>query len=210
MKYEIKNRWSGELIYSTDANSWEQVIKEARANGANLSGANLSDANLRSANLSGANLSYANLSYANLSYADLSGANLRYANLRYANLRYANLRYANLSDADLRSANLTELKGLYQIVPEEGSFIGFKKLGNGVIAKIQIPEGAGRVGGYTDRKCRAEKAYVIEGEGPSKHDSNFIYKVGEVVVPDSWNSDPREVCAAGIHFFITRREAEQY
>ena len=30
MKYEIKNRWTGELIYSTEANSWIEVIKEAR------------------------------------------------------------------------------------------------------------------------------------------------------------------------------------
>ena len=41
MKYEIKNRWTGELIYSTEANSWIDVIKEAREKGANLRSADL-------------------------------------------------------------------------------------------------------------------------------------------------------------------------
>ena len=46
--------------------------------------------------------------------------------------------------------------------------------------------------------------------GRSLHDENFVYRVGEIVsVPDA-NLDPREVCTAGIHFFLTREEAEAY
>lgn len=96
MKYEIKNRWTGELIYSTDANSWEQVIKEARASRADLS----------RANLSGADLSEANLHGADLRGADLRGADLSGANLSRADLRWANLSRANLRGADLPSPTL--------------------------------------------------------------------------------------------------------
>jgi Pentapeptide repeats (8 copies) len=79
-KYEIKNRWTGELIYSAEADSWEQVLKAITA-GANLRGANLRGANLRGANLEGANLEGANLWGANLEGANLEGANLEGANL---------------------------------------------------------------------------------------------------------------------------------
>ncbi len=115
VKIEIKNRWTGKLIFEYESENntiKETVLKaiEAKANlsGANLSWANLSGANLSEANLSGANLSKADLSEANLSWADLSGANLSGANLSEANLSEANLSEANLSKADLSEANLSE------------------------------------------------------------------------------------------------------
>ena len=117
---------------------------------------------------------------------------------------------ANLYGANLSGANLSETIGLYSIVPEEGAFVGFKKLANGTIAKIQIPDGAGRVGGYVGRKCRAERAIVLEGCGASQHDREFVYAPGMTVIPDKWDPDPRVECSNGIHFFLTRKEAEQY
>src|SRR3990167_6263514 len=59
MKYEIKNRVSGDLIFSCEADSLKSAVRIAIELKANLSGANLS----------GANLSWANLSWANLSGA---------------------------------------------------------------------------------------------------------------------------------------------
>jgi len=108
MKIEIKNYYSGELIYSHECenNTILLTLKEAIKSGANLYGANLSGANLSRANLSGANLSGANLSGANLSGAILYGANLYGADLSGANLYGANLSGANLSGADLSRANL--------------------------------------------------------------------------------------------------------
>jgi hypothetical protein len=105
----------------------------------------------------------------------------------------------------LRSAT-----GILPIVPEVGAFTGFKKLADGTIAKILIPEDAERVGGFTGRKCRASKAIVLEGAGYSSHNASFIYTAGATVVPDSWDADPCVECSHGIHFFITRKEAEQY
>ena len=70
-KFEIKNRWTGEVVYSSSNTTYKDAVEEAVEN----------EANLREADLRGANL------YG----ADLRGANLRGANLYEANLRGANL-----------------------------------------------------------------------------------------------------------------------
>ncbi len=95
MNIEIKNRFTGAVIFSLECGSLKLCLQAAVEAKADLSGANL-----RGADLSGADLRYANLSGANLLGADLSGANLRYADLRYADLRDANLRDADLSGAN--------------------------------------------------------------------------------------------------------------
>ena len=115
MKYEIKSRWNGSIICTSeiecDTNASEGVklglaVQVVISSGAALRGANLSGANLSDAYLRGANLRGANLSDAYLRGADLRGADLSYANLRGAYLRGANLSGANLSGAYLRGADL--------------------------------------------------------------------------------------------------------
>jgi len=166
-------------------------------------------ANLRDADLRGANLSGADLSGANLSDANLSDANLRGANLRGADLSYANLRGAHLSGANLSGANLRDVKGLeQQCVLPAGELVGYKKLADGTIAVLRIPADAKRVNAYGSRKCRAEFAYVVSGNGKAKHDDT-PYAPG-VIRPDKFDDDPRVECSHGIHFFITREEAEAY
>jgi hypothetical protein len=49
----------------------------------------------------------------------------------------------------------------FQIVPEKGSFIGFKKI-NGIIIELEIPENAKRTSSLVGGKCRAEFAKVIK------------------------------------------------
>jgi hypothetical protein len=178
---------------------------------ANLSGANLSGANLSGAYLSGANLSGANLSGANLSDADLSRANLSYADLFSANLSGANLSGACLYRACLYRANLSGANlPHFQICPEEGDFIGWKKLSNKVVAKLLIPATANRTSSLVGRKCRAEFVVVLAGEGASSYDRSTKYIPGATVYPDEYDDDIRVECTSGIHFFITRKEAEEY
>ena len=68
----------------------------------------------------------------------------------------------------------------------------------------------------TGRKCRAEFAKVIalpEGVDVchSRYDAAFEYRVGEFVRPSNgFGEDRFEECAPGIHFFLTRIEAENY
>jgi len=238
MTIEIRNK-IGDIIVSGDYASVRQACEENKTNlskanlsgadlyganlyGANLYGANLSRANLYWADLSGANLSEANLSKtnlsrANLSEANLSGADLSRANLSRANLSGADLSRADLSRADLSRANLSRAKNAdyvfaQTIILPEGDIIGWKKI-NGGIAKLLIPKEARR-SNSAGRKCRAEYADVLEiigtESGTSQHDSNTVYEVGKRMIPDSWDENRWDECSHGIHFFITRIEAENY
>ena len=190
------------------ANLRSADLSYANLSYANLRGANLSYANLSYANLSSANLSYANLSSANLSSADLSGANLRGANLRSADLSYANLSYANLRGAK----NISELIAAQLNICPAGSLIVYKKAQEGIVTLL-IPGKAAR-SNATGRKCRAEFAIVRETPdhkpAHSRHDPAFLYVEGETVRPDTWNADRWQECAGGVHFFLTRIEAEKY
>jgi uncharacterized protein YjbI with pentapeptide repeats len=205
------------------ANLSGAYLSGANLSGANLSGANLSGAYLSRANLSGAYLSGANLSGANLSGADLSGADLSRANLSRANLSGAYLSGANLSGANLSGANLSgaDLSGATnaglaiaqtRILPE-GDLIGWKKCQSNVIVKLRIPSDAKRSHAF-GRKCRAEFADVLEVFGSevgiSKHDRKTEYRAGQRVNPDAFDEDWQDECSSGIHFFITRAEAEAY
>jgi len=87
-KIEIKNRWTGDIIFASTKKTFKEAVEEA------ANEANLCEADLRGANLSEANLSRADLSRANLYRANLRGANLYRADLDGANLYRANLREA--------------------------------------------------------------------------------------------------------------------
>ena len=96
MKYEIKNRWTEEVLFTCDVPEGMEsgmiarhAVETAITDGADLRGADLRGADLRGADLRG---------------ADLYGANLRGADLRGADLRGADLYGANLRGADLYGA----------------------------------------------------------------------------------------------------------
>ena len=204
-------------------------LSYANLNDADLRGANLSYVNLRGADLSGADLRYADLSDANLRGANLIGANLRGANLIGADLSDANLSNADLSDANLRYADLSGIKynylsiGINLVCPSEGSYIGYKKAKTKdkeeVIIKLLITEDALRSSAIT-RKCRCSKAKVLSitsldeiksyNEAYSNWDNTFIYKVGEIVEVDNFDTNRWNECSTGIHHFITRYEAVKY
>ena len=199
------------------------VSKGADLGGANLRSADLGGANLRSADLGGADLGGANLRSANLRSANLGGANLRSANLRSANLRSANLGGADLRSANLGGAVNGELaQAVTNIVPSDGAFVGWKKCKNDDIVAVLIPVNAKR-SNATGRKCRAEfvevlGVYDLGSPDPrtdsytaiSTHDGKTQYRKGETVHCDSWCEDRWQECAGGIHFFLTRVEAENY
>ena len=167
----------------------------------------------------------ADLYGADLRGADLLGANLYGANLRGANLRDANLYGANLCGANLRGAeNIDSITwsvytAFYPLqCPEKGAYTAYKKA-QGLIVELEIPADAMR-SSATSRKCGASKARVISitdvdgnpgGDSvASDYDSNFVYRVGEMVEVPDFNTDRWNECAPGIHHFITRAEAVQY
>ena len=128
--------------------------------------------------------------------------------------------------ANLRSADLSETKNIPKqsaaellMCPEEGDFIGWKKCADDIVAKLLIPSKAAR-SSATSRKCRAEFVKVLAlfkyGKpfaGPAETNTkgiNAVYAIGKTVKPDKWDADRWNECSNGIHFFITRTEAENY
>ena len=201
---------------------------------ADLSDTDLRHVDLRGRNLTGiilrsADLSYASLSYADLSYADLIDTDLFHVDLSCTNLSNANLNKADLSGTNFNNANLkyTNLKDIRYNentsffalqCPEEGSFIGYKKVNNKIL-KLLITEDSKR-SSATTRKCRCSKAKVLSitninntkeyDKVISEYDNNFIYKVGEIIEVEDFDEDRWNECSTGIHFFITRYEAVNY
>ena len=190
VKIQIKNRWTGSILfeYEKEDNTIKDTLIEALKNDAYLS-----DADLRGAYLSGAYLRGADLSYADLSYAYLRGADLRGAK---------QIPYIPLA------------------CPSDGAFIGWKKVGR-YLVKLEIPEDAKRSSATTN-KCRCDKAKVLDiicisdnspldlQEITCFNYHKTIYKVGEMVYPDSFDEERWNECSHGIHFFINKQDAINY
>ena len=121
-KFQIKNRYTGEIIVEMEAETLKEVVEKNKANlrGADLWGADLQGANLRGADLQEANLRGANLWEADLREVNLWGANLWEANLQEVNLQGANLRGTDLWGAKIKITQKEDLiKSLGIIVENE-------------------------------------------------------------------------------------------
>lgn len=165
MLFQIRGRWTNEVIYECEADSLRAAVEKCAGLGKSLAGAYLARADLEGAYLAGA------------------------------------------KDADYAIAQT-------RILPE-GTIYGYKKVstptGTGIV-KLLIPAAAARSHAF-GRKCRCEYAEVIEapdGAYTDAHGPRTEYRVGEVVKPDKWDEDWTNECSNGIHFFITRLEAENY
>ena len=166
MKFEIKSRFDGSLLFALETESMKLCVEAAVKQGAYLQGADLRSAK---------------------NLLEVKDASIAFAQLR--------------------------------ITPQEGAFVGWKKLKNGIIAKLVIPHDAKRMNGLGSRKCRAERVFVHEmfsgtetftGIGIGQYDPKTQYVTGKETVPDSYDDDLAVECSHGIHFFLTREEAENY
>ena len=166
MKIEIKHRYSGNTLFSHEAeeNSLIITIRAAIATEADLTGANLYGANLYGANLYGANLTGANLTGADLYGADLTRANLYGANLRHIKHDFFGvLLYAQPEIAALRLALM------------EGKIDGSVYNGEcaclmGTIGNIRQVEYSCIAGIVPDANSPAERWFLAirEGDTPDK------------------------------------------
>ena len=210
----------GAHLRGADLNSAD--LRHAGLQGADLRSANLRYANLCGAYLHGAYMSIANLYGAYLRDVDLRGADLHGAYLRNVDLRGADLYDADLSGADLCNTDLRDAKNTPYVpleCPSDGAFVGWKKV-NGLLVKLQIPEDAKRSSAATS-KCRCDKAMVLEITSldgvqqfqetvNTNYDQEVKYKVGEMVLPDSFDNNRWNECSHGIHFFINKQDAINY
>src|SRR5574344_1256630 len=224
-KIQIKTI-TGDLLFEfeDEDNSIRHTVEEAVRQNISLSGADLRGADIRGTNLSCADLRGTNLRDANLASANLRDANLRNANIRNADLTHAYFGNTDFRDADLRDADLkdTKLKCAYldnadfrgaknsPFMPTylpEGEFIAWKKLPNGLIAKLKILEDSKRSRATGD-KCRCDKCLVLEfqnADGSASSEKTYTnhnysectYTVGEVVYADEWDDNRWNECSHG-------------
>ena len=153
------------------------------------------------------NLKSANLEKAQLQGVDLRRANLQDADLQDANLQDADLRKANLQDADLQDANIIDaIFSPFQI--PKGELIVYKKIKE-MIIQLRIPREAKRTACLINKRCRAEYA-IVENIAYSIEHKGCFYAIGKKVIPDGYDDDIRVDCTYGIHFFLTKKEAEKW
>jgi AraC-like DNA-binding protein/quercetin dioxygenase-like cupin family protein len=202
----------------------EACLANANLSNADFSGANLFKTVLHRSNLIGTcfynvDLRGADIRYANLKKAVLQNSDLRVADFMQSDLTQADFRNSKLGDASLRDANITSTYfDPRPKAPEKGSFVGWKKVydeqGNPLIATVLIPEDAKRTTPLFGRRCRAEFVKVLGfSRSVSFAKCRFypkIYRVGEIVRTGYYyDSDVQVGNTRGIHFFLTREEAEQ-
>ena len=188
MRFQIKSYITGSILFSLETESMKLCVEAAVKQRADLRG------------------------------ADLRGADLQGADLQGAYLQGAYLQGADLQGADLQGAkNIEWVEAVTSILPE-GNIIGWKKCREGIV-KLLIPAKAKR-SNASGRKCRAEYAidkghFTFEGKRTrkdftSQYDSDFVYKVGETIKPGDFDKCRWNECSSGVHFFITKHEAEIY
>ena len=224
------NLYGADLIGAslTDADLTRVNLSDANLTRANLTHANLSGVDLSDADLAGADLTCANLIGADLTGANLYCVNLTHANLSSADLTRADLAGADLSDADLTDADLTDAsltlatltdtifnkkeqcrKGIVLTEPN----VGYKKASGGKIITLEIPVGA-KVFSINNNKRRTNKVKVIDMQGETElsscYDNKFKYHVGDEIEIEDFDERYYVECSTGIHFFLTREEAEKY
>jgi hypothetical protein len=118
----------------------------------------------------------------------------------------------------------------FQIVPEQGEFIGWKKViteTGRYILKLLITKDAQRTSTLDGfgRKCRASKVKVLSAEPStensytpkvkprkfySMYDNCFSYELGKIVEEPTYDPTIFKECSRGIHFFMTKQEAIEY
>jgi hypothetical protein len=156
--------------------------------------------------------------------------------MEFCHTRFSAILNSDLSGMTINNSILTirQCTNIHvaQIVPEVGTFIGWKKayikgLGYGIV-KLQIPATAKR--SSFGRKCRCDRAKVLEIYGykykygikneavkkkvyvdsaVSNFDPEFVYTVGKFVRVKDFDEECNE-CSEGIHFFLSEQEAIDY
>ena len=199
----------GADLHNTDMHGAD--LRGADLRGADLYGAGLSGADLRDADLRSADLRIANLYNAKLNDADLHSAALQCADLYNADLHGANIYNTNLCKANLNGAKGTLIeyrKG--KILTDK--IIGYKKCKDDIIVTLEIPRGA-IVFSINGNKCRTNKAKITAIDGADRAYSNYgyvSYYIGDEFTIYDFNCEYNIECGKGIHFFMTKEEAEQY
>ena len=216
-----------------EANLSEANLSQSLIRSSNFRAANLSSAGFKNSNIFGTSFFAAILQYTDFSNSRVIDSELAYANLVRAKLtdvvfhgtKFENANFfradisgsyfesADLNDADIEKAigNLLEYrKG--KILKEPIN--GYKKIDGDMII-LEIPAGA-VVFSINGNICRTNKAKVTDiiADYPNDntyYDSNAIeYSIDKVINVENFDLIYNAGSTTGIHFFMTREEAEDY
>ena len=125
-----------------------------------------------------------------------------------------------LEYADLKGIISDEATQWFRLhCPEKGAFLAYKKCVNDRMVQLLVPSDARRTSA-TLPSCRCDKAKVLTiksfdftenyDEAWSLVDENFVYRKGQWVEVKDFNEDRWQDSTTGIHFWLTREEAEAY
>lgn len=140
---------------------------------------------------------------------------------------FINCEFNGTFEASLFDCNFdTHIPYMPMTCPAEGDIIGWKVCHGQnnrtpYLVKLRIPDGVKRTSGLGSRKCRCERALVLDilhiDGTPAKetvvfshYDKTFSYTKGQWVHADHYDNDRRFICSNGIHFFMERQEAINY
>lgn len=198
-----------------------------------FAGSNLQGASFAHARLFNCSFNYADLTRTNFSRAICFGCTFADAKFDETNFSSADLirpffsgdisgaqlgditpNSYSLENASFKDGTEAKLFAARMTIVPEGDIVGWKKCCDDVIVKLLIPKRAKRssAGG---RKCRASYARVLQvfgaKTGVSLYDERVTYTKGKLIKPkNGFDTNRFDECAPGIHFFLTREEAEAY
>jgi len=207
------------------------VISHTRMEGAKMVRSVITDASLYVVLMGGADLAGASFEGSKLGNVNMRMANIQSANFTSSCItKSCCFEHAHLTNAIFTSASISkdtsfdfaDLHGCEFDGEERYRFgrildrpiTGYKKSREGDIVTLEIPKGA-IVFSINNSKCRANIAKVIDTGGKpeltSIFDGEFKYRVGDEITPKNGFDLAYNIeCAPGIHFFLTREEAEKY
>ncbi len=224
-KEKLSNRKPGEILRFTEYEIWDMDLS-----GEDLSHMDFTLSSFQNTVLDGANFEDSIVENALFDGCSMKGASFKNAKMVTASFRYCDMRECNIEGANLYGAVL-EFAKLDGIVsnddtkwfrlhcPETGAFLAYKKCVNDRMVQLLVPADAKRTSA-TLRSCRCNKAKVLTiksfdftenfDEAWSLVDEDFVYKRGEWVEVKDFNEDRWQDSTTGIHFWMTRAEAEAY
>lgn len=182
------------------------------------------------------NTNFVNCDFKNVNVKCSKIINTNFMNCNFSNGKFfddckfinSNLSTCNIKNADFDDSAFTNtiMPNYPMTCPEKGSFIGYKKVCDinsykRYILKLEIPEDARR-SSATNNKCRCDKVKVLEIQNlngsiakniikaRSIYNNEFIYKLNKITREPKFNTCRWNECAAGIHFFVNRKDAVNY
>ncbi|MCI8561756.1 MAG: pentapeptide repeat-containing protein [Dorea sp.] len=224
-KAALKDRKAGERLSFIEKEIWNMDLS-----GADLSNMDFTLSSFQNTVLDGADFENSSVENALFDGCSMKGADFKNARMVTASFRRCDMRGCNIEDATLFGAVLehADLEGIISNegtkwfrlhCPEKGAFLGYKKCVNDRMVQLLIPADAKRTSA-TLPSCRCSKAKVLTiksfdftknfEEAWSLVDENFVYKKGEWVEVKDFNEDRWQDSTTGIHFWMSRAEAEAY